>query len=118
MGTENGDAEIEAAAGLETEKLDKPRSALSALVPRLRLVVLEGADRGAVLTPRGPRASVGSHPSNEVVLKDRSVSRFHCEITLEEGRARVRDLRSSNGTLLDGVPIVDAWLGDGATLTL
>jgi two-component system response regulator GlrR len=118
MGTENGDAEIEAAAGLETEKLDRPRSALSALVPRLRLVVLEGADRGAVLTPRGPRASVGSHPSNEVVLKDRSVSRFHCEITLEEGRARVRDLRSSNGTLLDGVPILDAWLGDGATLTL
>jgi len=118
MGTENGDAEIDAAAGLETEKLDRPRSALSALVPRLRLVVLEGADRGAVLTPRGPRASVGSHPSNEVVLKDRSVSRFHCEITLEEGRARVRDLRSSNGTLLDGVPILDAWLGDGATLTL
>jgi two-component system response regulator GlrR len=118
MSTDDGHAEDEASAGRETDKLGRPDQAEVALVPRLRLVVTDGADRGAVFTPAGPRASVGSHPSNDVVLADRSVSRFHCEIVLDAGRARVRDLGSSNGTFVDGVSALEAWLGDGLTLTL
>jgi hypothetical protein len=44
-------------------------------------------------------APVGFHESNDLV----AVSRFHCEVTIDAGGARVRDLESRNGTVLDGV---------------
>src|SRR5262249_61277470 len=54
----------------------------------------------------------------DFVLPGRTVSRFHCDITLSEGRAVIRDLGSRNGTLVDGVSIVQAHLRSGANLTL
>jgi DNA-binding NtrC family response regulator len=65
-----------------------------------------------------PRCSIGLHPSNDVMLDDRTVSRFHCEILLEPAGARVRDLESRNGTLLDGVRVLDAYLRPGSELRL
>ena len=35
------------------------------------------------------------------------MSRFHCEILLEARGARVRDLGSTNGTVVDGVTVLD-----------
>ncbi|MCC7540140.1 MAG: sigma 54-interacting transcriptional regulator [Deltaproteobacteria bacterium] len=83
---------------------------------RARLEVVEGASRGAVFTSASSRATIGSAPSNDVVLDDRTVSRFHCEIRLEPGGARLRDLDSRNGTLVDGVRANDVWLRDGSLL--
>ena len=88
-------------------------SALPA-VRRLRLLDPAGklvADLGVA------RSSIGQHESNDVVLEeDRTVSRFHCEILLDEGGARVRDLSSRNGTKVDGTRVVEAFLRDGAEL--
>ena len=67
---------------------------------------------------RKPRSSVGQQPANDVVIEDPTVSRFHCEILLDEGSARVRDLESRNGTFVDGTRIGEAWLRDGAELRL
>jgi transcriptional regulator with GAF, ATPase, and Fis domain len=64
------------------------------------------------------RSSIGQQASNDVVLPDRSVSRFHCEILLDEGQARVRDLESLNGTWVDGTRVVESFLRDGAELRL
>ena len=36
---------------------------------------------------------------------DRVISRFHCEISKKNGLMYVTDLRSSNGTRLEGVPL-------------
>jgi two-component system, NtrC family, response regulator GlrR len=84
-------------------------------VRRLRL--LDPA--GKVIADLGvPRSSIGQHPSNDVVLADRTISRFHCEILLDEGGARVRDLQSRNGTRVDGTRVVEAYLSDGAELRL
>jgi DNA-binding NtrC family response regulator len=46
------------------------------------------------------------------------VSRFHAEIEVTGGRAILRDLDSRNGVLVDGVPVLQAALRDGAVLTL
>ena len=51
-------------------------------------------------------------------LDDETVSRFHCEIEVRNGRALVRDLGSRNGTAIDGVSVREAWLHGGATLSL
>jgi len=82
---------------------------------RLRLLGPSGEIVGDLSEPR---SSIGQLPSNDVVLADRSVSRFHCEILLEHGQARVRDLESRNGTWLDRTRVVEAFLADGAELKL
>src|SRR5947209_9485910 len=64
------------------------------------------------------RCSIGSHPSNDVVLSERTVSRFHCELLLDEDGVRVRDLESRNGTFVGGLRVVEAYLHHGAQLLL
>src|SRR5262249_48614896 len=66
----------------------------------------------------GERLSIGTHPSNDLVLQDPKVSRFHCELRLGKDGARVRDAGSTNGTWLDGTRVESAWLRDGSTLRL
>src|SRR5262249_39432634 len=64
------------------------------------------------------RVVIGTHESADLVLRDDTVSRFHCEICLVEGRPVVRDLGSRNGTILDGVSILAGHPQAGSVLTL
>jgi two-component system, NtrC family, response regulator GlrR len=79
-------------------------------VRRFRLTVVEGPGRGATWESAGPTAQLGSHESNDLVLADPTVSRFHCEIRIHPDAAHVHDLGSTNGTILDGVQVVDGLL--------
>ncbi len=56
------------------------------------------------LTP-GQTCSLGRAASNRIVLKDDLCSREHAEVTFGDGRWRVRDLNSLNGTRLNGVAV-------------
>jgi hypothetical protein len=49
-----------------------------------------------------PTVAIGSHPSNDVVLDDTTVSRRHATITRKEGRHELADLGSTNGTYVNG----------------
>jgi two-component system, NtrC family, response regulator GlrR len=89
-----------------------------ALVRRFRLLVTGGPDAGKAATSAAERAVIGTHETADLVLTDRTVSRFHCDITLSEGKALLRDLGSRNGTLVDGVSVVQAHLRSGSSLTL
>lgn len=46
--------------------------------------------------------SIGRHPDSTVVLDDASVSSHHAEIIVADGRHTLRDLRSTNGTKVNG----------------
>ncbi len=50
----------------------------------------------------GDRLRIGRDPSNDVVLGDPNVSRFHAEVVRSNGTMELRDLGSRNGTRLDG----------------
>jgi two-component system, NtrC family, response regulator HydG len=67
-----------------------------------------GLDGGAV--------SVGANAQNEVVLEDRFVSGFHCLLHLRDGRVWVKDLASTNGTVVDGSRVTEAEVTAGSTL--
>ena len=84
-------------------------------VPRLLVTVLREGGRAGnrSLEVEGERIRVGSHPSNELLLADRLVSRFHCVLSLEGGSWNLTDTDSLNGTLLSGVRIRDAILPPG-----
>ena len=56
------------------------------------------------------RCTIGSLSSCDLVIGDDAVSRCHCEIVIQDRSARIRDLGSLNGTVVDGVRVVDAYL--------
>ncbi len=56
---------------------------------------------------RPGRHRLGRAPVNDVVLDDRSVSREHAEIAVEEHRVAVQDLGSKNGTWLNDALVTD-----------
>ncbi|MBK6690259.1 MAG: sigma 54-interacting transcriptional regulator [Deltaproteobacteria bacterium] len=57
---------------------------------------------------------VGKHPSNDVVIDDTGISRYHLEIRAEPDRVLVRDVGSKNGTFYDGARITEVRVGPGA----
>ncbi|MCO5167006.1 MAG: FHA domain-containing protein [Planctomycetes bacterium] len=56
--------------------------------------------------PPGATFRLGRHPSNDLVLDERSVSRFHAQVVWVDGRPLLQDLVSTNGTLVDGARVV------------
>jgi two-component system, NtrC family, response regulator GlrR len=89
-----------------------------AIFRRFRLTVVEGPAQGTTWESTSERCSIGSHHSNDLVIEDATVSRFHCELTLDQAGTRVRDLGSANGTVLDGVPIVEGFARSDSLLRL
>jgi DNA-binding NtrC family response regulator len=83
------------------------------------LVVVEGHDTGRAfaLDPDQPgRVLLGQSPACEVRVVDREVSRRHAALESAGERLRITDLGSTNGTLVDGVAIVEALLKGGETV--
>lgn len=62
--------------------------------------------------------TAGRDDGGEIVILDPSVSREHARITISAGGVSLRDLNSSNGTKVNGVPRKTATLQDGDMLTL
>ncbi|MGE0789244.1 MAG: sigma 54-interacting transcriptional regulator [Sandaracinaceae bacterium] len=85
---------------------------------RCALVVLSGDDRGREQIIQGDIFRIGKARENQLVLADETVSRTHCEIVREQKGYLLRDLGSTNGTLLDGAEIKEAWLKPGAVITV
>ena len=67
----------------------------------VQLVVAGGSRAGQVIPVMGDRFVVGR--ADDCNLKPRSelISRYHCEITLKDGTAFVRDMGSKNGVCLN-----------------
>ncbi len=61
---------------------------------------------------------IGSHSDNDVVLAGQAVSRFHAEIVRGDDGLAVRDLESTNGTFVNNVRVVHAYLANASVLTL
>jgi DNA-binding NtrC family response regulator len=89
-------------------------------IPRLTLQVER---EGGIGTQRavvhdGDVCKIGSHASNDVVLRDPMVSRFHCRLVRENGQWTLRDSGSMNGTTLNGVRLRDGDVGTEGVLSI
>jgi transcriptional regulator with PAS, ATPase and Fis domain len=89
-----------------------------ASVRRFRLNVVEGPKVGLSYESRQDNCSIGSHPLNDLVIEDPTVSRFHCEIHITPQGPVVKDLSSRNGTILDGVQVLAGIPRSGSVLRL
>src|ERR1700739_3465764 len=54
-----------------------------------------------------PAIAIGSHPSNDLVLDDTTVSRRHATIARKPGGFELTDLGSTNGTFVNGRRVGD-----------
>ncbi|HUE96316.1 MAG TPA: FHA domain-containing protein, partial [Longimicrobiaceae bacterium] len=76
--------------------------------PGIHFRILSGARAPAIVHAAGPIVSIGRHPESDLRFDpdhDRSVSTRHAEVSHDRGRWLIRDLGSTNGTLVNGRPI-------------
>jgi DNA-binding NtrC family response regulator len=85
-------------------------------VPRLTAVSGASAGRGLAMT--SAMATVGRHPSNDLVLDDPRVSGVHLELRRVGDRVHVRDAQSTNGTWIGPHRVVEAEIAAGAEIAV
>ncbi|MGA7693882.1 MAG: sigma 54-interacting transcriptional regulator [Candidatus Sulfotelmatobacter sp.] len=80
---------------------------------RPRLLVLSGPLKDSTIPLSEEEITIGREASNGIAITDPSVSRKHCLLSWREGKFRVRDLDSRNGTLVNGAGVEEQWLKHG-----
>lgn len=89
--------------------------------PAARITVLRGIRgyEGRVFPLVALRSRLGRHPSNEVVLPEQGVSRFHAELVWKEESLLLVHKSSTNPTYVDGKPVEQTLrLRGGETIQL
>ena len=81
------------------------------------LVLLDG-DQPVRTIPVGRRVRLGRQADNDLVVTDPGVSRHHAEVTNERGTCTLRDLGSTNGTVVNGARVREHALRDGDRIQL
>jgi len=71
-----------------------------------------------MLRLRGDRMIAGRDGVVDLLLEDASISRQHAEFVLQNGSYAIRDLGSTNGTLVNGKRVTDHPLSSGDTIKL
>jgi len=79
---------------------------------------IAGADASGTHVFEGEVFRIGSHASNDLVLDDPTISRFHCRVAREGSTWRITDTGSKNGTRLGGVKILAAELDTETVVSL
>ena len=82
-----------------------------------RLIYQDG-DTPQTYTFTAGEVVIGRSPDCQVVLKDFGISRNHAKLIVDEDGVRILDLKSKNGTQVNGVPVVEAPLKDGDRILL
>ena len=82
------------------------------------VTVVDGPDRGSRAVSRGDELTIGTTAGNDLQLTDAGVSRHHCAIRTTERGLELRDLGSTNGTLLGDCEVTRVVLRGPARLRL
>ncbi len=80
---------------------------------RAYLILLTGNEVGKIFKLDDGATVVGRSQKASISLDDDSISRAHCEVKLAGKNVEVRDLKSSNGTFVNGEQVATRVLQDG-----
>jgi pSer/pThr/pTyr-binding forkhead associated (FHA) protein len=112
-----GDVDVEDEISLD-EPAGAPAGGKDAPGGQCYLVFAGGDEDGQRVALDKARVTFGRKSSNMVTLESAAVSGFHCEIAREGGAYVLRDLGSTNGTLLDGEPVTEIALQHGGRIRI
>ncbi|MHC4338996.1 MAG: FHA domain-containing protein [Planctomycetota bacterium] len=82
------------------------------------LVFARGDRKGNKLELLEQRTTIGRKETNTIPLKDANASSYHCEIVRDLNGYTIRDLGSTNGTLVNNEMITEAQLAHGARIRI
>ena len=78
-----------------------------------KLVVLAGPRCGETFVVDAPATTIGRDASSQLNIPDHLMSRRHCALEDAGGCFTLRDLGSSNGTYVNGIPVRERVLAHG-----
>ena len=97
---------------------DRPNSRIRPALRWVGVLARAAGARGRDLLVEGDELILGRDSSCGAVLTEESVSRRHARIRRTGDEFVLEDLNSSNGTHVDGMPIVSCVLHDGDTIQI
>ena len=77
-----------------------------------------GPFAGRIVALPSQMVSVGRAPDNDVVVGDPATSGHHGRIEVRNGYFWISDLGSTNGTLVNGEPVIEKQLSDGDLIAI
>ena len=83
-----------------------------------RLVAIDGPLSGRTFYLDGPVVSIGRLASNDILLEDPFVSRHHSVIRNQDGQYAIEDMKSANGTYVDGERVDACLLKEGSIIQI
>jgi serine/threonine protein kinase len=98
--------------------LGTSKASLSLTLAGLPVLILVAEESGKQIRLPGANSLIGRGPHCDLVLKASDVSKQHCRLILEPGKAFIEDLDSVNGTHVNGEPIEHCELHDGDRLEI
>jgi len=82
------------------------------------LVYAKGPRKGQKIDLSAQRTTLGRKDSNTVVLQDTVASSYHCEVVRDLNGYTLRDLGSTNGTLVNNEMVTETQLVHGARIRI
>jgi dipeptidyl aminopeptidase/acylaminoacyl peptidase len=83
-----------------------------------RLSFETGPFAGRIVALPNEMVTVGRAPDNDVVVSDPATSGRHGRIEMRAGAFWISDLGSTNGTLVNGEPVIEKQLADGDLIAI
>ena len=112
-------APARAATNVGAHQTVRVAATASAPEPRRVTCLLIDRQNGRTYTGTSPRTTIGRERTpGGIVLHDPNVSRAHAELSYDGQTWHIRDLNSTNGTLVNDVDVDECPLRDGDLITL
>ena len=87
-------------------------------VRKTKLLIISGPLQGREFIVNRDVFTIGSGSRNDLKIDDTTVSKRHCEIIVDESGYQIKDLNSTNGTLVQGVRVDSAHLAPGSEIKI
>lgn len=83
-----------------------------------KLLSTVGGDASRTFSLQGPITSIGREPGNDIQIRSKYVSRFHCRLVCDQDGVVLQDLDSRNGVKVNGQRIARHKLRNGDFLKI
>lgn len=97
---------------LDRSDLDRPLN-LPRTFELASLTAVNGADKDSYLAIGEKQVYIGRLDKNDFILTDANASRMHAYVTYERHRHFLHDAESTNGTFVNGKPVLHCCLAPG-----
>lgn len=89
-----------------------------ALVMTVRLTCIDAVPSASNTVLNQLPVTIGRGDEADICIRDTWSSRIHCRLNVQDGQLWLEDLKSSNGTLVNGVQIDDTPIQSGDQITV